>query len=92
LQDGRQIAVSSARDAVARGIFLVPEDRKLNGILLDFPIAQNITLADLSKLSSRFMLSAAGQSAGSSRKGRRLDTEANALLLGRRPLPLGRKH
>ncbi|MBB4192468.1 ribose transport system ATP-binding protein [Rhizobium aethiopicum] len=57
LHDGRQIAIGSARDAVARGIFLVPEDRKRNGILLDLPIAQNITLADLPRISNRFVVS-----------------------------------
>ncbi|MGR9129172.1 sugar ABC transporter ATP-binding protein [Rhizobium leguminosarum] len=76
LQDGRQIAIGSARDAVARGIFLVPEDRKRNGILLDFPIAQNITLADLPKLSSRFMLSAEQERAAAEKQRVRLGIKA----------------
>ena len=29
------------------GIYLVPEDRKRSGLILDFPIADNITLANL---------------------------------------------
>ncbi|MDM9622960.1 D-xylose ABC transporter ATP-binding protein [Rhizobium sp. AC44/96] len=57
LQDGREISIRCARDAVAHGIFLAPEDRKRSGILLDFPIAQNITLANLRKYASRFLLS-----------------------------------
>ncbi len=45
--DGKHVLLSSSADAVATGIFLVPEDRKLAGILLDFAIAQNISLPNL---------------------------------------------
>lgn len=76
LQDGQQIAVGSARDAVARGIFLVPEDRKRNGILLDFPIAQNITLADLPNLANRHMLSADREAAAAEKQRIRLGIKA----------------
>ncbi|RUM12313.1 sugar ABC transporter ATP-binding protein [Rhizobium phaseoli] len=76
LQDGQQIEVRSARDAVARGIFLVPEDRKRNGILLDFPIAQNITLAHLPTLASRFMLSAERETAAAEKQRVRLGIKA----------------
>jgi ribose transport system ATP-binding protein len=44
---GAPIAVRSARDAIAAGIYLVPEDRKRTGLVLDFPIVENISLADL---------------------------------------------
>ncbi|MGV3490389.1 MAG: ATP-binding cassette domain-containing protein, partial [Devosia sp.] len=47
LLNGAPIALKSASDAVAAGIFLVPEDRKGEGILLDLPIAENISLPDL---------------------------------------------
>ncbi|MBB3312589.1 ribose transport system ATP-binding protein [Rhizobium sp. BK196] len=76
LQDGQEIAVHSARDAVARGIFLVPEDRKRNGILLDFPIAQNITLADLPMLANRFILSAERETAAAEKQRVRLGIKA----------------
>ena len=45
--DGRPLTLHGASDAVERGIFLVPEDRKGAGILLDMSLAQNITLPDL---------------------------------------------
>jgi ribose transport system ATP-binding protein len=45
--NGEAIALRNASDAVARGIFLVPEDRKGEGILLDLPISENISLPDL---------------------------------------------
>ena len=55
--DGRDIKIRSAREAVANGIFLVPEDRKLSGILLDLPISQNISLPNLPAFARRFMVS-----------------------------------
>jgi ribose transport system ATP-binding protein len=44
---GTPLKLTSASDAVKHGIFLVPEDRKGNGILLDLPISENISLPDL---------------------------------------------
>jgi len=46
--DGAAVALRTASDAVERGIFLVPEDRKGAGILLDLSIAENISLPNLS--------------------------------------------
>ena len=37
----------SPRDAIRQGIYLVPEDRKRAGLVLDMSIRENITLADL---------------------------------------------
>src|SRR5205823_5172529 len=39
------------RDAIAHGIGLVPEDRKLQGLILKMPVGQNISLAALGTLS-----------------------------------------
>jgi ribose transport system ATP-binding protein len=45
--DGKSFAPQNSSEATARGIFLVPEDRKGEGVFLDMPIAQNITLPNL---------------------------------------------
>ncbi len=45
--DGRPVHLATASDAVKQGIFLVPEDRKGAGILLDLSIAENISLPNL---------------------------------------------
>ncbi|MEZ5834959.1 MAG: sugar ABC transporter ATP-binding protein [Geminicoccaceae bacterium] len=47
LLDGEQVDARVPSDAISRGIYLVPEDRKRAGLLLDLAIDQNITLADL---------------------------------------------
>ena len=43
----RRSRIRSPRDAIARGIYLVPEDRKRAGLVLEMPIRENVTLADL---------------------------------------------
>jgi len=44
---GARFLPTHASQAVARGVFLVPEDRKGEGVLLDLPIAQNISLPNM---------------------------------------------
>jgi ribose transport system ATP-binding protein len=46
--NGRPAAIASPRAAIDRGIYLVPEDRKREGLLLDVSIAGNISLPDMS--------------------------------------------
>jgi len=48
--DGREVAVGSPRTAIAEGIYLVPEDRKASGVVLDFSIAANVSLPQLPAL------------------------------------------
>jgi rhamnose transport system ATP-binding protein len=42
---GERIRIGSPPEAVARGIAYVPEDRRRHGVILEMPIAQNITMA-----------------------------------------------
>lgn len=43
--DGEKISIRSPREAIARGIAYVPEDRRRHGVILEMPIAQNMTMA-----------------------------------------------
>src|SRR5262249_4010555 len=45
--NGEPIRIREPREAIDRGIFLVPEDRKRAGLLLDVSVAGNISLPDL---------------------------------------------
>ncbi len=45
LLNGRRITVASPQDAVAQGIAYVPEDRRRHGVILEMPIAHNVTMA-----------------------------------------------
>jgi ribose transport system ATP-binding protein len=48
--DGKAIRIRHPSDAVAAGIALVPEDRKGEGVILDLPIAVNMTIARLASV------------------------------------------
>jgi D-xylose transport system ATP-binding protein len=52
--DGQEVELRSARDAMAHGIGLVPEDRKRLGLVLIQSILQNMSLPNLPRY-SRFM-------------------------------------
>jgi ribose transport system ATP-binding protein len=44
---GQPLEITAPRDAIDRGLYLIPEDRKQSGLLLDFSVAENISLANL---------------------------------------------
>jgi ribose transport system ATP-binding protein len=44
---GAPIEIRKPRDAIARGIYLIPEDRKKSGLILDDSIIENISLPNL---------------------------------------------
>lgn len=45
--DGEKVLIQHPEDAVEKGLALIPEDRKLDGLILDMNIEQNTTLASL---------------------------------------------
>jgi ribose transport system ATP-binding protein len=53
--NGTEVRIDSPRDALQVGIALVPEDRRRQGLVIDFPIFENIGLPSLDRL-SRFGL------------------------------------
>ena len=51
--DGRSYAPRSPRDAIARGLALLPEDRKRQGLVLIAAIRENVSLSSLGALAER---------------------------------------
>lgn len=49
--NGREAKIHSPEDAIDMGIGLVPEERKLQGLILDMTVSQNTTIAGLDKIS-----------------------------------------
>jgi rhamnose transport system ATP-binding protein len=43
--NGKRVSLHSPREAIAQGIAYVPEDRRRHGVVLDLPIAHNMTMA-----------------------------------------------
>jgi len=50
--DNKKVRLRNVSDAIAAGIALVPEDRKLQGLILNMNVTKNTSLASLKDLSS----------------------------------------
>ncbi|MCB1499290.1 MAG: sugar ABC transporter ATP-binding protein [Bauldia sp.] len=74
--EGKPVHFATSSDAVDAGIFLVPEDRKGAGLLLDLPIAQNITLPDLKSYARNGLVSREAELARGKRSRSDLDIRA----------------
>lgn len=73
---GEPIRIGRPREAIAKGIFLIPEDRKQFGLLLDIPISENISLPDLANYAHAFMVQPARESENAERQKSRLNIRA----------------
>ena len=60
---GRPVIIRSPREAIARGIAYLPEDRRRHGVILELPIAHNLTLAIHPRLFPRGWLRPAAERA-----------------------------
>jgi ribose transport system ATP-binding protein len=49
--DGQQVRIGTPADAIAAGIFLVPEDRRVQGLVAAASVKNNISLGSLNQLS-----------------------------------------
>jgi ribose transport system ATP-binding protein len=50
--DTRPAVIRSPRGAIAAGVFLVPEDRRLNGLVLEAAVGFNLSLPNLDRLTT----------------------------------------
>jgi ribose transport system ATP-binding protein len=50
--DGKDISVNSARESIDHGIYLVPENRRTEGLVVEMSIRENISLPSMQKFSS----------------------------------------
>ena len=87
--DGKPVRTGSVPDAIKAGICLVPEDRKSEGLFLDFTIAENIVMPNLGAVSKAGFVDRRGEQALAegfrerlSIKARRLDRPAGELSGG----------
>jgi len=59
--DGQAARIGGPRDAIAKGVALLTEDRKTDGLVMPLSIAANMTLASLSRLASHGWRNAAAE-------------------------------
>ena len=76
LLDGTPVHFASSAEAVKVGVYLVPEDRKRTGLLLDLPITQNITLPNLTAYVRGVTVSGAAERKQAERSRSELDIRA----------------
>jgi len=86
---GAPVAISAPGDAIAHGIYLVPEDRKRSGLLLDMSVSENVSLADLAAFAPGGLINRGAETKNAEQQKRRLnirvpsvDVQANALSGG----------
>ncbi|MCX2721366.1 sugar ABC transporter ATP-binding protein [Roseibium salinum] len=77
--DGKALQPHSVPAAIAAGLSLVPEDRKEQGLLLDFPIYENLTLPCLNTLSRFGVVDRARENELAESSRRRLSIKAGSL-------------
>jgi ribose transport system ATP-binding protein len=58
---GNDITISRAADAIAHGIYLIPEDRRKSGLVLGMTIRENITLPALARYAVAGLLKSAAE-------------------------------
>jgi len=64
LLDGSAIAIADPAAAIRQGVFLVPEDRRTAGLVVDFSVRENVTLPALQRYATHGLVSAAKERVG----------------------------
>jgi ribose transport system ATP-binding protein len=74
--EGRPVTIQSPRDAIAHGIYLVPEDRKRAGLILEDDITSNISLPNLWRFAVACLLDRGREEATARQQAARLNIRA----------------
>ena len=77
--DGAAVTIRSPREAIARGVYLVPEDRKRWGLVLPFPVRDNVTLPDLAAHARHGLIRSSSEQDCAERQQQSLDIRAASL-------------
>ncbi|TGG93486.1 sugar ABC transporter ATP-binding protein [Natronospirillum operosum] len=76
--EGQRVSVRSPADAVQAGLVYVPEERQQQGVMLDMPIYQNISLPQLHRTSRAGFLSTRNELAVARQYGERLNVKTSS--------------
>jgi ribose transport system ATP-binding protein len=64
---GEDAQIFTPRDAIRKGIYLVPEDRRMCGLIVDFSVRENISLPGMDRYSTAGLISLEKESAAARR-------------------------
>ncbi len=74
--DSKPLRIRSPQDAIKYGIYLVPEDRRTAGLIVDMPIRENVTLPALERYAPAGLISFDKEKQGSAEVCKRLNVKA----------------
>ena len=74
--DGKEVKVKCAADAMNLGIGLLPENRQIEGLILDWGIGRNITLTELGSYVDRLFINEKKENEKSKELAEQVDTKA----------------
>src|SRR5450631_1887627 len=70
---GHSLTIRSPRDAIAHGIYLIPEDRKRAGLILEDDITSNISLPNLENFATAYLVDRDREETTAKQQARRLN-------------------
>ncbi|MFL6332646.1 MAG: sugar ABC transporter ATP-binding protein [Pyrinomonadaceae bacterium] len=76
LLDSKPLRIRSPQDAIKYGVYLVPEDRRTAGLIVDMPIRENVTLPALERYAPAGLISFDKEKEGSKEVCKRLNVKA----------------
>ncbi|MGH9901454.1 MAG: sugar ABC transporter ATP-binding protein, partial [Pyrinomonadaceae bacterium] len=76
LLKGEPVKVESPQDAIRNGIYLIPEDRRRSGLILEDVIRQNITLPSLPRYAAAGLIKPDAERRAASEISRRMNVKA----------------
>ena len=79
LLDGSAIEIADPAAAIRQGLFLVPEDRRIAGLVLDFSVRENVTLPALGRYATHGLVSVAKERVGASAICNQLHVKASSI-------------
>ncbi len=79
LLEGSAIEIKDPAAAIRQGLFLVPEDRRTAGLVVDFSVRENVTLPSLDRYATHGLVSVAKERVGASAICTRLHVKAPSI-------------
>jgi ribose transport system ATP-binding protein len=74
--DSRPLRIRSPQDAIRYGVYLIPEDRRTAGLIVDMPIRENVTLPALDRYAPAGLISFERERVGAKEVCKRLNVKA----------------
>jgi ribose transport system ATP-binding protein len=77
--DAATLTIEDPADAIRHGVFLVPEDRRVSGLVVDFSIRENVSLPSLRRYAAYGLVSSAQERDGAAAVCRQLQVKAPSI-------------